>query len=368
MRIKNWDTFAFIAIYHVLVVALLPAFISVFSWQAAVAFLLTYCIGGLAITVGYHRLFSHKTYNAQPVFEWITLLASTLSLQWSALAWSYDHRMHHKHVDTDKDPYNINRGFFYAHMGWLFDYKREMDESQVSDLLQNPRVMFQHKHFLALTLVINIGIFLFGCLFMDPLAAFYSTFVLRVFAIHHSTWFINSLAHTWGSKTYAKELTAVDNAIMALLTFGEGYHNYHHAFANDFRNGIRWYHFDPSKWIIWMASKIGLTSNLRTVDKIRLQKILVNKDKKLIFDHLSQELDETATELKRKLEELAHAFDSKASMLTRKYAELKRATAEQKRLIKIEIRRLRQELHATWRAWVETTKMAANMYELAHAH
>jgi stearoyl-CoA desaturase (delta-9 desaturase) len=211
--------------------------------------------------VGYHRLFSHKTYSAHPLFETAILAASTLAFQWSAYAWSHDHRKHHTHVDTDKDPYSIKKGFWYAHILWLFDYDRTIDESLVEDLRKNPRVMFQHRHFLALTWTLNLALLGITCLFLHPLTAFFYSFVLRVFCVHHSTWFINSLAHTWGSKTYARELSATDNAILALLTFGEGYHNYHHAFANDYRNGVRWWHFDPSKWIVWTASKLGLAKN-----------------------------------------------------------------------------------------------------------
>ena len=316
MKIKNWDMFLFVIAYHLLLMALLPAFISVFSWSALVFFLVTYIIGGMSITVGYHRLYAHKAYSANPFFEWCILLGSALAFEMSALMWSHDHRIHHNHCDTEKDPYSIKKGFWYAHIGWLFDYKREFNEQLVGDLLKNPRVVFQDKYYAHLVIGVNLLVFFIGWgITGSALASFYMGFLVRMAMIHHCTWFINSLCHTYGSKTYARELSAVDNAIMAVLTFGEGYHNYHHAFAADYRNGIRWYHFDPSKWTIWIASKLGMTTNLRAVNDVTVQKSLVSKDKKMILEHIGKEVDGAAAELKVKIEELAEAFDQQSAAL-----------------------------------------------------
>jgi len=366
MKIKNWDTLAFVVIYHALILLLLPAFIDVFSWGAFWLFLITYVIGGLSITVGYHRLYAHKAYAANPFFEWCILIGSALSFEMSALMWSHDHRIHHNQVDTEKDPYSIKKGFWYAHILWLFDYQRQYDKSLVSDLIKNPRVMLQDRYYLPLVIGVNFAVFFLGWALVGPLASFYLGFLVRMAMIHHSTWFINSLCHTIGSKTYARELSAVDNAILALLTFGEGYHNYHHAFAADYRNGIRWYHFDPSKWTIWLASKLGLVKNLRVVNDITVQKSLVMKDKKMIIDHLNEEIDELATELKAKLEELSTIFEENATALMLKMRELKQASAGQKAKIQAEIKALKASLKETWNEWVEVTRMAAKQYQLAH--
>lgn len=366
MQITNKGIFAFITGYHALLVILFWPFLQVVSWPAWVFFFASWGIASLSITVGYHRLFSHRTYQAHPVWEWATLLGSTLALQWSALVWSHDHRLHHTHVDTDKDPYSIKKGFWYAHMLWLFDYKPKVNPALVPDLMQNPRVVFQDRHFLALALATNFGLFFFGCLFMHPLASFVGTFLLRVFAVHHTTWFINSLAHTFGSRTYARELSAVDNALLALLTFGEGYHNYHHAFANDYRNGIRWWHFDPSKWIIWLGSRVGLTRGLRTVQRLRLQRTLVNLDRQIILERLGQEFDELSAELRDKLIELAETFEANAQLLGRRLLELKKASSDRRHLLQADVRRLRSQLSADWRAWCSLTALAARRYRLAH--
>ncbi|MGJ3241877.1 MAG: fatty acid desaturase [Opitutales bacterium] len=368
MRIKNWDTFSFIAIYHLLVIALLPFAVAAFSWKAVPLFLVTYVIGGLSITAGYHRLFAHRSYQANAFYEWAVLISSMLAFQWTALAWSHDHRLHHNHVDTDKDPYSIKKGFWYAHVLWLFNYKRDIQDHLVRDLLKNPRVMFQHKYYLPLAIAVNFGVWGLGCLFMEPVTALYFGVVLRIFAIHHSTWFINSLAHTIGSKTYARELSAVDNALLALVTFGEGYHNYHHAFASDYRNGVRWYHFDPTKWLVWTASRLGLVKQLRTVNQVRIQRKLVAKDFQLFREHLSEHIDERATEVRARLEELAHSFEASAAALLEKVQQLKKATGEQRQLLRIEIRRHKQEISAAWRAWLELTDLASRQFHLTHAH
>lgn len=368
MRIKHWDNFGFIAGYHLLLLFLIPSYISHFSWSSLVLCGVTYILGGFAITAGYHRLFSHRTYKASPVFECLNLFFATLAIEASALQWSNDHRMHHTHVDTDQDPYNIHRGFFYAHIGWLFVHHVPIIDSNVMDLKKNPRVMFQYKHMLLLSLVSNGLVFGIGCLFMHPVAALFAGVLLRVFLIHHCTWFINSLAHMWGSKTYAKELTAVDNGLLAFLTFGEGYHNYHHALANDYRNGVRWFHFDPTKWLLWTCSKIGLVSDLRRVHKIRLQKILVNKDKDLLLERFKTELDEKAIEFRKRAEELADAFEDKASVILAKVRELKDATDAKRKLLKQEIRELKRELRVYWNEWIELTQFAVRNYNLAHAY
>jgi len=368
MRIKHWDNFAFIAGYHLLLILLIPAFVTHFSWSAMILCGVTFILGGFSITAGYHRLFSHNTYKASPIFETFNLFFATLAMEASALQWSHDHRLHHTHVDTDLDPYNINRGFFYAHIGWLFVHDSPIKDRVVSDLKKNPRVMFQYKHIISMSLISNGLVFAIGCLFMHPVASLFAGVFLRMFLIHHCTWFINSIAHIWGSKTYAKELSAVDNGILAFFTFGEGYHNYHHAVANDYRNGIRWYHFDPTKWLLWTCSKIGLVSDLRRFHKVRLQKLLVSKDKELLLERFKTELDEKTIELRKRAEELAHTFEETASQILRKLKELKDSTDAKRAQLKLEIRELKRELRVYWKEWIELTQYAVNNYQFAHAH
>ena len=367
MKIKNWDLFIFVLSYHIALICLLPAFIANFTWTAILLFLFTYIIGGVSITVGYHRLYSHKSYVASPVFEWGILIGSALAFEMSALNWSHDHRMHHNCVDTDKDPHSINKGFWYAHILWLFYYRRNFDKTLVADLLKNKRVMTQHNYYPYFLLGVNLLVFFFGWLLTgSALASFYMGFLFRIAMIHHCTWFINSLCHTLGSKTFAKELSAVDNALMALLTFGEGYHNYHHAFAADYRNGIKWYHFDPSKWIIWLSSKIGLVKKPRIINEISIKKSLILKDKKMILNHIEKDIDEYALDLKEKLENISVTFNKKALDIKTKIRELKNANKNNKKNLLLEIKHLNVSLKETWNQWLKVTTDASRLYNFAH--
>jgi len=248
----------------------------------------------------------------------------------------------------------------------LFDYSGHIDAKVVPDLMKNPRVMLQHKHYLLITFLVNLAVFGVGCLFMAPLTSFVFGVLLRIFTIHHCTWFINSLCHVWGARTYAKELSAVDNAVLALVTFGEGYHNYHHTIAHDYRNGIRWYHFDPTKWLIWTASKLGLATNLRRVSKVRLQQMLLKKDKELFLERIGKEIDETAADLRNKFEEISEAYERKAAELMAKLKEIRNATDERRKLLMLEVRQLQRELKVLWKSWLHLTKLAGQRYSVAH--
>lgn len=234
-----------------------------------------YC--GMSITAGYHRLWSHKTYQAHSSLRFIFALGGAFALQNSILHWSSDHRIHHKHVDkNDIDPYSAKMGFWYSHIGWMLrehQAQRYNDYTNVRDLQKDKIVMWQHKYYLVLTIALNFGIpILFGLWHGDVISSLLLIGVLRLVLSHHTTFFINSLAHIWGKQTYTDKNSARDNGILAFFTFGEGYHNFHHIFENDYRNGIRWWHFDPTKWLIKACQYLKLTSKLRISPQDRIEK------------------------------------------------------------------------------------------------
>ncbi len=232
---------------------------------------------GMSITAGYHRLWSHKTYDANVFVKVILAIGGAMALQNSILHWSSDHRVHHRHVDDDnKDPYSAGKGLWYSHIGWMlreYQSARYDDYSNCKDLQKDKVVMWQHNHYLAIMLVANFGIpGLLGWLNGDIFGMILIAGVFRLVAVHHVTFFINSLAHFWGSQPYTDQNSARDNGILAFFTFGEGYHNYHHIFEYDYRNGIRWWQYDPTKWLIRGLSFVGLTKNLRRVPEERIEK------------------------------------------------------------------------------------------------
>ena len=248
-----------------------------FDWSQVLMLLMAFGYCGLSITAGYHRLWSHRAYEANTVMRFILAVGGAFALQNSILHWSSDHRVHHRHVDNnDHDPYSARRGFFYSHIGWMLrEYQPECysDYSNCRDLQKDKIVMWQHKYYVPLALATNVGLpLLFGLIHGDIWGALLLVGVVRLVLSHHTTFFINSLAHLWGSQPYTDKNTARDNGWLAFLTFGEGYHNYHHIFEYDYRNGIRWWQFDPTKWLIKSCAWLGAAKNLRTCSEDRIEK------------------------------------------------------------------------------------------------
>lgn len=235
--------------------------------------MLTFC--ELSITAGYHRLWSHGAYKAHPILKFVYALGGACALQNDCLTWAADHRRHHLHADdNEKDPYSAHLGFWYAHFGWMLrDYpSTREDYSNVKDLLKEPILVWQRKHYLALLLIMNVGVPVYvGWLYGDIWGGVLMLGFLRLVVSQHFTYLINSAAHMWGQRTYDPAQTARDNWFIALFTFGEGYHNYHHTFAWDYRNGVKWYHYDPTKWFIKACSWFKLASDLRFCSSYRVE-------------------------------------------------------------------------------------------------
>lgn len=303
----DWGITSFIIGYHLALFVLLPWYLlnvtpSTFIIGAAI---FLFCATGFSITFGYHRLYSHRAFDANSIIEIMVLFFGTLAGQGSALRWAHDHRIHHRYVDQDQDPYSIKKGFWHAHLLWMFEKPIPFDSAVIPDLSKNKLLLFQHKHytvlFFLLSAVVTLGI---GLIAHDFFGAFVFAFLLRLFCMHHCTWFINSWAHTWGSKTFSHEHTAVNNAILAVFTFGEGYHNYHHTFSSDYRNGVRWWQFDPTKWIIWALSKVGLVRNLKQVSWVTIKRKQIEEQTALALASKhphAQHLKELAERLRDKL-------------------------------------------------------------------
>lgn len=243
-----------------------------FEW---VWFLILMSFCEMSITAGYHRLWSHSAYRAHPLLRFIYALGGACALQNDCITWASDHRRHHLHADdNDKDPYSANKGFWYAHFEWMIrDYPATRDDlSNVKDLVKDPILAWQRKHYLALLLAMNVGLpLLLGWINGDIWGALLLLGFLRLTLSQHFTYLINSAAHMWGKRNYDPNQTARDNWFIALFTYGEGYHNYHHTFARDYRNGIKWYHYDPTKWFIKACSWLKLTSDLRKTSSYRVE-------------------------------------------------------------------------------------------------
>lgn len=337
-----------------------------FSAGMIVALLGTIAFAGISITAGYHRLWAHKTYDAHWSLRILFALGGALAVQNSALHWSSDHREHHKHVDdNDHDPYSAKRGFWYSHIGWMlreYQASKYSNYDNVKDLQQDAIVMWQHRHYLLLTLITTIGWpVAIGFMLGDVWGAVLLVGFARLVINHHTTFFINSLAHIWGKQTYTDRNTARDNGFLAFLTFGEGYHNYHHIFSADYRNGIRWWHFDPTKWLIRSCSWLGLTKNLKRTNGYQIEKARLAMQFKRLQDkapiacentreRLHEEYDALMLRLREYYQARKQLLDTKAKALADQMhvitlAELQQKVIEMREALqthKREFRRLMQ--------------------------
>lgn len=273
----NWTNMLLFSITPAAALTLVPLYgyfygYDLFEW-AIFLFMMAFC--GFSITAGYHRMWSHKTYRAHPILRLIFALGGACALQNDIMHWASGHRRHHQFVDdNDRDPYSASRGFWFSHIGWIVrEYKSgQVDFSNVKDLRKDPIAVWQHKHYLSLVLIMNIAVpMLIGYLHGDIIASLLLAGLLRLVLSQHVTYLINSIAHMWGRQTYSDSSSARDNPLLALITYGEGYHNFHHTFQWDYRNGVRWWHFDPTKWLIKSLSWIGLTRDLKRTTPAQIE-------------------------------------------------------------------------------------------------
>ena len=270
-------------------------------WTSAFAL---WWFAGMGITVGYHRLVSHRSYQANKFWKFFFLVGGAAAIQNSALTWSTSHRRHHKEVDTHDDPYNAKRGFWWSHIRWILHHDDQVEDfSMVPDLTADKMIMWQHRNYHTIWMVVNIGIpALIGLMIDRVWGMILIAGLLRVVLVHQGTFCINSVCHIIGTQPWSTKDTSRDSWISALFTFGEGYHNYHHTFAADYRNGLKWYHFDPGKWAIWVGEKMGMCFDLkRTTEQQRLKKRL-QRVAEQFFEHLEGMDESTQATWRERLE------------------------------------------------------------------
>lgn len=265
LNIGNILLFSLVAVGSVIGVPMF-AFYYDFHMIDWIMFGILYIVTGLGITVGYHRLISHRSFTCPKWIKATFLIAGGWALENSALQWGADHIRHHARCDQDADPYNAKRGFWFSHCGWIFLKDPYRDSRFASKLKQDPLVVWQDRYYLpivlsGLALPFVVGFVTNG--WSGGMGCFLLAGVGRIFFVLNSTFCINSICHMWGSQPYGDTDSSRNSWWTSLLTFGEGYHNYHHMYPNDYRNGVKWYNVDPSKWLIYGLSLVGLASSLR---------------------------------------------------------------------------------------------------------
>lgn len=275
LAVSNVIFFAAINVLGFVVAPIYGLIVGFSAWAWLFAAII-WIASGLSITVGYHRLWSHRTFRAAWPLRLALAFFGTFSLQNSILVWAARHRVHHRHVDdVERDPHSIKSGFWHAHIGWMTRHWKTsaINFDEVPDLHKDPIVMWQHRYYWPAAWTLNLGLpVALGWLVGDVLGMVLLAGAFRLAFSQHCTFFINSLAHTWGKRVYSQDNTARDNGFIALLTWGEGYHNFHHAFQADYRNGLSWWHFDPGKWVIAACSWVGLARGLKRTARFKAQR------------------------------------------------------------------------------------------------
>jgi stearoyl-CoA desaturase (delta-9 desaturase) len=244
------------------VVAVVGAIAVGWSWTAAAWLVGAYLVRMFAITGGYHRYFSHRTYKTSRPFQFVLALLAMSSAQQGVLWWAAHHRGHHKESDQPDDTHSpVQRGFWYAHLGWIFARKNRVTHlDRVKDLAKYPELRWLNRHDLFVAIAWAFVLYFIG----GPTALFWGYFASLVLT-WHATFLINSLAHVWGSRRYGTADASRNNALLALITLGEGWHNNHHHYQRSTRQGFYWWEVDVTYYVLKGLEKLHIVWDVQGV-------------------------------------------------------------------------------------------------------
>lgn len=287
-----WRNVILMSLLHIgALLGLRQCFVGTAQWKTIGFAYVLYVLGGLGITAGAHRLWAHRSYKAKMPLRMLLACMQSLAFENSIYEWSRDHRVHHKYSETDADPHNALRGFFFSHVGWLLcrkhpDVKSKGKQIDLSDLYADPIVRLQHRYYLQ-----SIAIFCFGLPTLVPYYlwgeslynAFYICALLRYVVTLHATWLVNSAAHMWGRRPYDASINPSENRGVSFWALGEGFHNYHHTFPWDYATSELGYDLNLTKLLIDFFATIGWAYERKVVtpEMIKQRKIRTGDTSKL---------------------------------------------------------------------------------------
>ena len=260
---RDWSVIIYMASIHL--IAILAIFPSNFSWGAlGVAFLLYWVTGALGITLGFHRLVSHRSFETPKWLEYFLVFCGTLACQGGPIRWIGLHRIHHKHSDTQNDPHDSHRGFWWSHMGWMLHHIPADKEipRYTKDIADDRFYQFCQKYFIPIQVI--LGLFLY---FLGGWSFVIWGIFMRLVIVFHLTWFVNSATHKFGYQTHESNDDSKNCWWVALLTFGEGWHNNHHAYQYSARHGLQWWEIDITWKIIQFLQVLSLAKNVKLASK-----------------------------------------------------------------------------------------------------
>jgi stearoyl-CoA desaturase (Delta-9 desaturase) len=255
------------------------------GWHDVIIALAFYWLSGLGVTVGFHRYFTHGSFKAKTGLRVALAVFGTMAIEGPVFNWVADHRRHHKYSDREGDPHSpwrygddtkaLAKGLAYAHMLWLFDENKTSQEKFIPDLLADRKLRIVHKLFPVIVLTSMLAPALIGGLwsmsFHGALTAFFWASLVRVALLHHVTWSINSICHTFGTEEFEVRDKARNVSWLAIASFGESWHNLHHADPTCARHGVLKGQLDPSARVIWALEKLGWAYDVRWPDARRLE-------------------------------------------------------------------------------------------------
>ncbi|MFN2500437.1 MAG: acyl-CoA desaturase [Pyrinomonadaceae bacterium] len=256
----NWKNVVIITFFHVLAIQVLFTF----SWQNLAALLIgNWIVGSLGVGLGWHRLLTHRSFKASRWLEYTLSIFATMSIQDSPDKWVATHRIHHAFTETVKDPHSTRSGFWWAQMGWIVwgtaqDHDETTLKRYVPDLIKDRGHALITRFYYVPIILSAALLFAIGGWTMVVWGVFG-----RVVVGWHTTWFVNSLSHIIGSRPHDTGDDSTNNWFVALLTFGEGWHNNHHMAPSSARHGVEWYQFDMNWIAIRLLEKVGLATNIR---------------------------------------------------------------------------------------------------------
>jgi sn-1 stearoyl-lipid 9-desaturase len=265
----NWDTAVFMALFHLGAIAAL----FMWNWKALVVTILLWWISAsFGVGMGFHRLLTHRAYKVPKLLEYFITLCATLALESGAINWVVTHRIHHAHTDAPGDPHTPRDGGWWAHMGWILRgtaqrYDQEVLTRYAPDLVKDRFHVWLNKWYWLPLVVLGAALLAFGGWAYLMWAVFF-----RVTFNLHATWLVNSATHMWGSRRFATRDDSKNNWWVALLTFGEGWHNNHHAHPTAARHGLAWYEIDLNWWGIRTLQFLGLAKAIKLVSLANLRR------------------------------------------------------------------------------------------------
>jgi fatty-acid desaturase len=264
----NWRDLTIIVVCHLLAI---PA-LFYFNWQnVAVMLIGNWIVGSLGVGLGYHRLLTHRSFKAPKWLEYTLTIFASMSLQNEAYKWVATHRMHHQFTETEQDPHSTKPGFWWAHIGWIIkgkaqDHGEATFKKYVPDLLKDKGQVLIARYFYLPIIISGVLLYALGGWGF----VFWGVFVRLVFG-WHTTWFVNSASHYWGTRHFETTDDSTNNWWVAILTFGEGWHNNHHAHPTSARHGLKWYEFDQNWLTIQIFRKLGWARNIKVYEGEKIE-------------------------------------------------------------------------------------------------